>query len=52
MHKCYFTVKTTCQGNLVYREEHLTLLQALWRLYKQVRRKGKYGIMRFNLEGY
>ena len=51
MHKCYFTVSIRRNGYVEYRQKHLSLLQALWYFYRQVRKRGKYGTMHFELEG-
>ena len=51
-HKIRFTVSFTCQGQLMEKVEYDSLIRALWHYAKNVRKNGKYGTMRFDLEAW
>lgn len=51
-HRVKFTVYLTCQGQLMDKAEYGSLIRALWHYAKNVRKYGKYGTMRFDLEAW
>ena len=44
--------KLTCQGQLKHKVSHKSLIAAYFQLAKWIRKYGKYGTMRFDIEAW